>query len=58
MATLLFSLLMIILRTDMDLTDPPLRTIAFVWWPFCLYSGWITVALLTNIAAVPGFRFI
>lgn len=49
-----FSLVMIILRTDMELTDPPLRTIAFVWWPFCLYSGWITVALLTNIAAVLG----
>ena len=33
------------------LTDPPLRTIASVWWPFCLYSGWITVALLANISA-------
>ncbi|MBS1601627.1 MAG: tryptophan-rich sensory protein [Bacteroidetes bacterium] len=54
MALLLFSLVMIILRTDMELTDPPLRTIAFVWWPFCLYSGWITVALLANIAAVLG----
>jgi len=54
MVILLFSLFMIILRTDMELTDPPLRTIAFVWWPFCLYSGWITVALLANIAAVLG----
>jgi len=35
----------------MELTDPPLRTIAFVWWPFCLYFGWITVALLANISA-------
>jgi len=54
MSGLLFSLLMIVIRTDMELTDPPLRTIAFVWWPFCLYSGWITVALLANIAAVIG----
>ena len=35
----------------MELTDPPLRIIASVWWPFCLYTGWITVALLANISA-------
>ncbi len=51
MLVLLFSLLKIILRTDMELTDPPLRTIAFVWWPFCLYSGWITVAFFANVSA-------
>jgi hypothetical protein len=49
MITLLFSLLKIILRTDMELTDPPLRLIASVWWPFCLYSGWITIAFFANI---------
>ncbi len=51
MGFLFFSLIKIIQRTDMELTDPPLRTIAFVWWPFCFYSGWISVALLANIAA-------
>ena len=51
MIVLLFSLSKIILRTDMELTDPPLRIIASVWWPFCLYTGWITVALLANISA-------
>ena len=51
MIVLLFSLFKIILRTDMELTDAPLRIIASVWWPFCLYTGWITVALLTNISA-------
>jgi hypothetical protein len=51
MLVLAFSLLKIIQRTDMELTDPPLRTIALVWWPFCLYSGWISVALLANISA-------
>jgi hypothetical protein len=50
MLGLLFCLLKIILRTDMELTDPPLRIIASVWWPFCLYSGWVTSALLTNIS--------
>ena len=24
---------------------------AFVWWPIALYSGWITVATIANIAA-------
>jgi hypothetical protein len=51
MIILLFSLFKIILRTDMELTDPPLRIIASVWWPFCLYTGWITVALPANISA-------
>lgn len=51
MLVLLFSLLKIIQRTDMELTDPPLRTIAFVWWPFSLYSGWITVAFIANVSA-------
>jgi len=48
---LFFSLIKIILRTDMELTDPPLRTVAFVWWPICLYAGWISVALIANVAA-------
>ncbi len=51
MMALLFCLLQIILRTDMELTDPPLRTIAAVWWPFSLYSGWITAALFANVFA-------
>jgi hypothetical protein len=50
MMVLLISLLRIVLHTKMELTDPPLRTIAFVWWPFCLYVGWITVALIANVA--------
>jgi hypothetical protein len=51
MIVLLFSLLMIVLNTNMEMDDAPLRTIAFVWWPFCFYSGWITVALFANVAA-------
>lgn len=51
MAILLFSLIMIILRTRMELDDEPLSVIAFVWWPFSLYSGWITVAFIANMAA-------
>ena len=51
MVVLLFSLIKIILNTRMELDDLPLKKIAFVWWPFCLYSGWITVALIANVAA-------
>ncbi|WP_029036609.1 tryptophan-rich sensory protein [Salinimicrobium xinjiangense] len=51
MALLLISLIMIILRTRMELDDEPLSVIAFLWWPFSFYSGWITVALIANTAA-------
>jgi hypothetical protein len=51
MVLLLGALLRIIVLTDMELTDPLWPGIVFVWWPFCLYTGWITVAILANIAA-------
>jgi hypothetical protein len=51
MLVLLVSLLRIAVLTDMELTDPPLRVIAFVWWPFCFYTGWIMVALLADLSA-------
>lgn len=51
MLVLLFSLVKIILNTRMELDDEDLPTIAFVWWPFSFYSGWVSVALIANIAA-------
>lgn len=51
MIALLFSLVKIILNTRMELDDEPLAVIAFVWWPFSFYSGWISVALIANVAA-------
>lgn len=51
MALLLFSLIMIIFKTRMELDDEPLSIIAFLWWPFSFYSGWISVALIANTAA-------
>ena len=35
----------------MELPDVPLKKLAFLWWPFSIYSGWITVALVANISA-------
>lgn len=51
MLVLLFSLLKIVVNNNMERENAPLKTFAFVWWPFCLYSGWITVALIANMAA-------
>jgi hypothetical protein len=51
MIVLLLSLIKIILNTRMELDDLSLKKIAFVWWPFSLYSGWITVALIADVSA-------
>lgn len=51
MIVLLLSLIKIILKTRMELDNLPVKKIVLVWWPFCLYSGWITVALVADIAA-------
>ncbi|MDT0645628.1 tryptophan-rich sensory protein [Zunongwangia sp. F260] len=51
MLVILFSLIKIILNTNMERWDAPLKVIAFSWWPICFYSGWIAVATLANISA-------
>jgi hypothetical protein len=51
MLIILFSLLTCIVRLDMARWDAPLYTIAFVWWPIALYSGWIAVATIANVSA-------
>ncbi|MGY0391857.1 tryptophan-rich sensory protein [Bizionia sp. KMM 8389] len=49
---LLAAILRIVIKTDMELWDAPISTIAFLWWPFTFYSGWITVASIANVSAV------
>mgnify|MGYP000031961543 CR=1 FL=1 len=51
MLGILFSLIKIILNTNMERWDAPIETIAFVWWPICIYSGWIAVATIANVSA-------
>ncbi len=51
MMLLLFSLIKIILNTNMELDDARTDKAAFLWWPFSFYSGWISVALIANVAA-------
>ncbi|WP_299397000.1 tryptophan-rich sensory protein [uncultured Gelidibacter sp.] len=48
---LLFSLLKIVMNNAMELWDAPISVIAFLWWPFVVYSGWVAVASIVNVAA-------
>lgn len=48
---LLSSLLICIKRLDLEIWDAPIHIIAFVWWPLCLYAGWISVATIANVAS-------
>lgn len=50
MLLLLVSLVMLVLRLRLEVWDAPLRIILFVWWPICIYTGWIIVATVTNVA--------
>lgn len=51
MIAVLVSLILVILRLNMERWDAPLPIIVWVWWPICLYSGWIAVATIANFAA-------
>lgn len=51
MGILLLSLIILFLRHKMELTDPPVRVLAFVWWPIAIYLGWIITATVANVAA-------
>jgi hypothetical protein len=51
MLGILISLIMCLRKLDMEVWDAPFPIIAFVWWPLCLYSGWISVATIANFSA-------
>lgn len=51
MIILLFSLVRIIINTRMELDFHPFKKYLFIFWPFAIYAGWITVALVADIAA-------
>lgn len=51
MTVLLITLWRIIVRTRMELDLIPIKKIAVTWWPFAIYFGWISVALIANVAA-------
>ena len=49
MFCLLGSLIVLVKRLELEIWDAPLRKIVFVWWPVCIYIGWIIVATVTNV---------
>jgi len=51
MLILLFSLLRIVTVTRMELDYITFKKTALEWWPFSIYTGWILVAVIANIAA-------
>ncbi|MEQ8623688.1 MAG: tryptophan-rich sensory protein [Vicingaceae bacterium] len=51
MIVIMLSLIVAILKLNMERWDAPLPTLAFVWWPIDLYAGWISVALVANVSA-------
>jgi hypothetical protein len=48
---LLISLFILMFRLRLEIWDAPVRIIAFVWWPICVYLGWIVAATLANLAS-------
>jgi hypothetical protein len=48
---ILFCLLKIVKNNSMELWDAPIPVIVFLWWPFVIYSGWLAVACIANVAA-------
>ncbi len=51
MLILLVSLIVLTVRLRLEIWDAPVRIIIFVWWPICIYIGWIIVATVANISA-------
>jgi hypothetical protein len=49
---ILIALLKIITNNAIGLGTPSKQTLLFLWLPFAVYSGWITVASIVNVAVV------
>lgn len=45
------SLYLLLAKLRIALDDAPGKKIAFVWWPLMLYTGWVSVACVVNIAS-------
>jgi hypothetical protein len=48
---LLISLIMLTIKLRLELDDEPVRTIFFIWWPICFYTGWIITATVACVAS-------
>lgn len=50
MIVLLFALFKIVIKLDMERNYEHVKNFIFIYWPFSVYSGWVTFALGANIA--------
>lgn len=50
-ASILFFLMIAVLRLNMERWDAPVPFMAAVWWPIDIYAGWLAVATIANTAA-------
>lgn len=48
---LMLSLVVLMFRHRLEIWDAPVRIIAFVWWPFTIYIGWVVTATFANISS-------
>ena len=48
---LLISLIKIVINLGMEHNDGRFPLMAFVWWPFAIYFGWVTVASIANVSS-------
>jgi hypothetical protein len=51
MVVILLSLIKVAIDLRLELDMAPRNVIIFAWWPNTIYLGWISVALIANIAA-------
>ncbi|TVP50677.1 MAG: hypothetical protein EA341_07075 [Mongoliibacter sp.] len=49
---LLFCLMVLVVKLRLEIWDAPLDIIAFVWWPICIYTGWIVAASVVNTSVL------
>ncbi|WP_162339881.1 hypothetical protein [Cyclobacterium salsum] len=56
---LLFSLMRLVIKLDLELGDAPLRTVFWIWWPITIYSGWVILATVLNASiALKSLEFL
>jgi hypothetical protein len=51
MLVILVSLLILVIRLNMERWDAPFPILVFVWWPIGIYTGWIAVATIANVSS-------
>ena len=49
---LLLCLLVLVVKLKLEIWNAPLDIIAFVWWPICIYTGWIVAASVVNTSVL------